>query len=179
MPRDVKNFEYPPKASTAVALKGLWQTSKLDFLFHGLMAVLLVTGLVIVLLGAYIGGSLLLVRRITHGYIGVALVVLYPFYLVKLLAQKKSRMLMTAINYIDFVIYAVLILTGIAIASVNQPWIDVMPWLASSLGVIRVNSTVIHTVTTYVFLLVSILLPGGFLHGIATMFLNTEKRVIK
>jgi hypothetical protein len=177
VPRDVKDFEYPPKVSTSVALGGLWQTSKLDFLFHGLMAILLATGLVIDLLGPYIGGSLLVVRRYSHGYLGAALVVLYPFYLIKLLAPKKSRMLLTAINYIDFVIYAVLILTGVAIASVNQPWIDVMPWLASTLSVLRVNATMIHTVTTYVFLLVSILLPGGFLHGIASMFLGSDKRV--
>ena len=174
MPRDVKDFEYPPK----VSCHGLWRTSKLDFLFHGLMAILLVSGLVIDLLGAYIGGSLLLVRRIGHGYLGVALVVLYPFYLIKLVGSKKSRMLMTAINYIDFVIYAVLILTGIAIASVNQPWIDVMPWLGDAISVLRVNATTIHTVTTYVFLLVSILLPGGFLHGIASMFLGSKKEVI-
>jgi hypothetical protein len=168
--RDVKELEYPSKVTLGEVLKGLWQTSKLDVLFHGLMTLLLVTGLAIDLLGVFLGGLLFPIRRIAHGYIGVLFVVIYPIYLGKLLATRKTRMLMTATNYIDFVLYAILLLTGIAIASVNQPWVDLLPWLPSALGVLRLNAPAIHTVTTYGWLLISVLLPGGFLHGIATSY---------
>ncbi|MFX0095102.1 MAG: hypothetical protein ACFFBD_25430, partial [Candidatus Hodarchaeota archaeon] len=47
MPKDVQEFEYPTKVTKGRVLKGLWQASKLDAFFHGLMAILLITGLII------------------------------------------------------------------------------------------------------------------------------------
>jgi hypothetical protein len=169
--KDVKVFEYPPKVTLSGVLKGLWQTSKLDMLFHSLMAILLITGLVIDLLGVFLGGALAPVRQILHGYIGTVFTVIYPFYLIKILVTRKMRMLMTGINYLDFLLYTVLIVTGVTIASTNQIWADNLPWLADGLSGLRQYAPAIHTVTTYVWLLVSTLLPGGFLHGIATTYL--------
>jgi hypothetical protein len=80
-------------------------------------------------------------------------------------------MLMTAINWLDFVLYAVLIITGISIASINQPWIDILPWLPGALGFLSEYSSALHTIITYVWLLLSTIIPGGFLHGIATSYL--------
>jgi 2C-methyl-D-erythritol 2,4-cyclodiphosphate synthase len=51
--KDVKEFEYPSKVTLGGVLKGLWQTSKLDALFHSLMAILMVTGLAMDLLGFF------------------------------------------------------------------------------------------------------------------------------
>ena len=82
---------------------------------------------------------------------------------------------MTGINYLDFLLYTVLIVTGVTIASANQIWVDTMPWLTEALSGLRQYAPAIHTVTTYVWLLVSTLLPGGFLHGIATAYLISIK----
>ena len=82
-----------------------------------------------------------------------------------------TRMLMSPVNWINFVLYAVLIVTGVAIASTNQIWVDTLPALVDALAGIRPLAPAIHTVTTYAWLLFSILLPGGFLHGIATFYL--------
>lgn len=169
--KDVKEFEYPPKVTLSGVLKGLWQTSKLDVLFHSLMAILLVTGLAIDLLGFFLGGALAPIRQILHGYLGVVFTIIYPFYLIKILVKRKMRMLMTGINYLDFLLYTVLIITGVTIASVNQIWLDNLPWLADALSGLRQYAPSIHTITTYVWLLISTLLPGGFLHGIATTYL--------
>ena len=169
--KDVKEFKYPPKVTKSGVLKGLWQTSKLDMFFHGLMAILLVTGLIMDLLGVFLGGLLAPIRQIAHGYIGVLFVIVYPIYLIKILITRKMRMLMTAVNYIDFLLYIILIVTGVTIASTNQIWVDTLPWLSSALNGLRQYAPAIHTLATYVWLLVSILLPGGFLHGIATVYL--------
>jgi hypothetical protein len=82
---------------------------------------------------------------------------------------------MTGINYLDFLLYTVLIVTGVTIASVNQIWVDTLPWLVDTLSIFSQYAPVIHTVTTYIWLLVSTLLPGGFLHGIATLYLVSIK----
>lgn len=171
--KDVKEFEYPPKVTTADCLKGLWQTSKLDMIFHSLMAILLITGLAIDLLGVFLGGALAPIRQILHGYIGTVFTIIYPFYLIKILATRKIRMLMTGINYLDFLLYTVLIITGVTIASTNQIWMDNLPWLAEALSGLRQYAPAIHTTLTYVWLLISTLLPGGFLHGIASTYLHS------
>ena len=173
--KDVTEFEYPPKATAADCLKGLWQTSKLDMIFHTLMAILLITGLAIDLLGAFLGGALAPIRQILHGYLGTVFTIIYPFYLIKILATRKIRMLMTGINYLDFLLYTVLIVTGVTIASTNQIWVDTLPGLADTLSGLRQYAPAIHTITTYVWLLISTLLPGGFLHGIATAYLHSIK----
>lgn len=82
---------------------------------------------------------------------------------------------MTGINYLDFLLYTVLIVTGVTIASVNQIWVDTLPWLVDTLSIFSRYAPVIHTVTTYIWLLVSTLLPEGFLHGIATLYLVSIK----
>jgi hypothetical protein len=169
--KEVKEFEYPPKVTLGGVLKGLWQTSKLDVLFHSLMAILLVTGLAIDLLGFLLGGALAPIRQILHGYLGVAFTIIYPFYIIKILVTRKMRMLMTGINYLDFLLYTVLIVTGVTIASANQVWVDTLPWLGEALNGLSQYAPAIHTITTYVWLLISTLLPGGFLHGIATSYL--------
>jgi hypothetical protein len=173
--KEVKEFDYPPKVTLTGVLKGLWQTSKLDLLFHSLMAILLITGLVIDLLGGFLGGALAPIRQILHGYLGAVFTIIYPFYLIKILVTRKTRMLMTGINYLDFLLYTVLIVTGVTIASANQIWVDTLPWLTEALSGLRQYAPAIHTVTTYVWLLVSTLLPGGFLHGIATAYLISIK----
>ena len=168
--KDVKKFEYPTRVTLGGVLNGLLQF-KISTLFHSLMAVLLVTGLVIDLLGVFLGGWLAPIRSYVHGYIGVAFAVVFPIYLVNMLVRKKMRMLMTAVNYIDFVLYISLILSGIAIASINQPWVDLLPWLPNALNPLRQIAPALHTVITYVWLLVSIIFPGGFLHGIGTAYM--------
>ncbi|MCW3986809.1 MAG: hypothetical protein NWE87_00670 [Candidatus Bathyarchaeota archaeon] len=173
--KEVKEFEYPPKVTFGGVLKGLWQTSKLDVLFHSLMAILLVTGLAIDLLGFVLGGALAPVRQILHGYLGAIFTIIYPFYIIKIFSTRKMRMLMTGINYLDFLLYTVLIVTGVTVASTNQIWVDNLPWLADALSSLRQYAPSIHTITTYVWLLISTLLPGGFLHGIATIYLASIK----
>jgi hypothetical protein len=176
MPRNVEEFEYPPKVTLGGVLKGLWRTSKLDMAFHSSMAILLVTGVLIDVLGFVLGGALAPIRQVLHGYLGVLWVILFPIYLIKILATKKMRMLMTTTNYVDFLLYLILLVTGVTISSANQIWIDNLPWLSSALTDLRPIAPAIHTVTTYLWLLVSILFPGGFLHGIATTYLVSMKK---
>ena len=83
--KEVKEFEYPPKVTLTGVLNGLWQTSKLDLLFHSLMAILLITGLAIDLLGGFLGGALAPIRQILHGYLGAVFTIIYPFYLIKIM----------------------------------------------------------------------------------------------
>jgi hypothetical protein len=169
--KDVKEFEYPTKVTQTKALVGLWKTSKIGTIFHLLMAILLISGLVIDLLGVFLGGMLSPIRSVIHGYIGTVFVVVFPLYLIQVIVTKKIRMLLSAVNWINFVLYAVLILTGISIASVNQIWVDTLPWLSTALSGVRQIAPAIHAVVTYGWLLFSIIFPGGFLHGIATAYL--------
>ena len=153
------------------ALKGWWQTAKVSMIFHLLMTILLVSGLVIDLLGVFLGGLLSPIRSIIHGYLGTALVIILPIYFIQVIVTRKTRMLLTASNYVNFVLYFLLILTGITIASVNQVWVDTLPWLSSSLSGFMPYAPAIHTITTYAWLLFSAVFPGGFLHGIAVSYL--------
>lgn len=173
MPRkkDVKEFEYPSKVTKSGAIKGLWQASKISTIFHLLMTVLTISGLLIDLLGDVLGGSLFTVRQVFHGYVGVVFVVILPIYLIQIIATKKTRMLMTTTNYVNFILYLILLVSGISIASANKPWIDAIPWLFNSLSSIRQITPMLHTFTTYLWLLISLIAPGGFLHGIATAYL--------
>ena len=91
MVKDVKDFEYPTKVTTTRTIVGLWQTSKVSTIFHLLMAILLISGLVIDLLGAFLGGYLSSIRSIVHGYIGTIFVIIYPIYLVKVIITRKMR----------------------------------------------------------------------------------------
>ena len=61
--------------------------------------------------------------------------------------------------------------TGVAIASVNQIWVNTFPWLSSGLSSLRPYAPAIHSVATYAWLLFSVIFPGGFLHGIAAGYL--------
>ncbi len=167
--KNVKKFKYPAEVTSQVVLKGLLQ-SKISMIFHALMAVLLVTGLTIDLLGAFLGGWLAPIRSLVHGYIGAVFVIAFPIYLANTLVRKKMRMLMTTVNYIDFALYAVLIVSGIAIASANQPWVNLLPWL-SVLSPLRAIAPPLHVIITYVWLVISMVFPGGFLHGVATSYL--------
>jgi hypothetical protein len=169
--KNVKEFKYPSKVTSSGALKGWWQTAKVSMIFHLLMTILLVSGLVIDLLGVFLGGLLSPIRSIVHGYLGTALVIVLPIYFIQVIVTRKTRMLMTAANYVNFVLYFLLILTGITIASVNQVWVDTLPWLSTSLSGFSSYAPAIHTVSTYVWLLFSTFSPGGFLHGIAVSYL--------
>lgn len=174
--RDIKEFEYPPKVNYTNMLKGMWRVSKADMAFHGSMTILLITGLTIDLLGPYLGGSLSWVRSIGHGYVGVFLILVFIPYLVKVIINKEMRLLFTAVNYLDFLLYIILIVTGISIAAPNKPWIDLLPWLPGALQPIAQNASTLHTLVTYVWLVTSIAFPGGFLHGIACTDLVTHLR---
>lgn len=157
--------------TTSGALKGWWQTAKVSMIFHLLMAILLISGLIIDLLGVFLGGLLSPIRSVIHGYLGTALVIVLPIYFIQVIVTRKTRILLTTANYVNFVLYFLLILTGITIASVNQVWVDTLPWLSSSLSDLRPYAPTIHTVATYAWLLFSTLFPGGFLHGIAVSYL--------
>ena len=170
MPRDVEEFSYPSKVTLGGVLKGMWGTSKMDVFFHGLMAVLLVTGLLIDLVGPLLGGSLAS-SRLIHGYLGAVYVVAFVAYLTKILVTKKTRMLMTGVNYFDFAAYLVLIVSGIVVSAPSYPWNVYIPGLAVMVYPFAPIASALHTITTYLFMLVSILVPGGFLHGIASAYL--------
>jgi len=176
--KNVEEFTYPPKVTTNVVIKGLWKASKISTFFHILMTILSFSGLMIDLLGAFLGGSLFVVRQILHGYIGVIFVVIFPIYIIQIFGKKKTRMLMTTTNYVNFILYAILLVSGISIASANKTWMDLIPWLFTSLSGIRQFTPAIHSLATYSWLLISLISPGGFLHGVATGYLvsiNKEK----
>lgn len=170
MPRNIKEFTYPTKVTLAEVLRGMWRTSKADVTFHSLMAILLISGLAMDLVGGLLGGSLSS-TRVIHGYLGAAFVFAFIIYLAKVLVSKKTRMLMTPVNFLDFALYLVLIITGIVVSAPSYPWSVYLPSLATLVYPMAPIASVLHTIMTYVFLLVSILLPGGFLHGIATAYL--------
>ncbi len=168
--KNVEELEYPTKVTFKRALKGLWQISKTDMFFHGLMAILLITGLMMDLLGAFLGELLLPVRRHIHGGIGAIFVIVFPVYVAKMVRSKKMRLLLTAVNLIDFALYLLLIVSGIAITSDDETWAKLFPWLGTALASFQLASK-IHAVTVYAWLLISIIFPGGFLHGAGTAYL--------
>ena len=55
--KQVPTKKYPPDFTLTNITKGMIRTSSVDFLFHLLMAILLITGLIIDLLGPWLGGS--------------------------------------------------------------------------------------------------------------------------
>ncbi len=170
MPRNIEEFTYPTKVTLTEVLKGMWRTSKADVTFHGLMAILLITGLAIDLLGPILGGNLA-TTRVAHGYLGAVFILAFIVYIVKIFATKKIRMLMTSVNYLDFGLYIVLIITGIVVSAPSYPWSVYLPSLPTLVYSVAPIASALHTIITYVFLLLSILLPGGFLHGIASAYL--------
>jgi hypothetical protein len=170
MPRNIEELHYPTRVTLAEVLRGMWRASKIDVTFHGLMAILLVSGLLIDLLGKTLGGNLA-TTRVLHGYLGAVFILVYIAYIIKILSTKRIRMLMTAVNYADFILYTLLILTGIVVSSLSYPWSVYLPTLQTLVYPVASVASTLHTITTYVFLVVSIFLPGGFLHGIATGYL--------
>ena len=169
--KQVAKKKYPPETDYSTVLKGLARVSWLDTGFHTLMAILLITGLVIDLLGPLLGGWLLLIRSMAHGYIGAIFVLVFAAYIGSVLGSRKMRTVLTVTNYVDFVFYIILIMTGITIASPNKPWIDWFPSLANVLSPIVWIAPTLHVATTYVWIVFSTVFPGGILHGLATVYL--------
>jgi NADH:ubiquinone oxidoreductase subunit 6 (subunit J) len=147
------------------------------------MAVLLITGLIIDLLGPWLGGWLLALRSIAHGYLGAVFVLVFAVYIGSVLGSKKMRTVLTVTNYVDFVFYIILIITGITIASPNKPWVDLFPGLSNALSSITWIAPAIHVATTYIWILFSTVAPGGILHGLASVYLishlKKKRRVIE
>ena len=177
--KQVPRKKYPPEVNYSSVLKGMTRVSFLDTAFHILMAILLITGLIIDILGPWLGGWLHSIRTIAHGYIGAILVLVFAAYVGSVLGSKKMRTVLTVTNYVDFVFYIILIITGVTIASVNEPWIDVFPGLANTLSQLASYAPAIHVAITYIWLLFSTVFPGGMLHGLASVYLisHLKKRV--
>lgn len=171
--KEVQRKKYPPKVDFTAVLKGFKYVSLLDLTFHSLMATLLVTGLIIDLLGPLLGGWLEPIRSIAHGYIGALFVLVFVAYIGNVAYSKKMRMVLTSTNYVDFIFYTVLIITGIARASINQPWVDLFPTLVTVFAPVAIYAPQIHVITTYVWIVFSIVFPGGLLHGLASVYLIT------
>lgn len=163
--------KYPPEVTKTTVIKGMLRTSLLDSAFHLLMAILLITGLIMDILGPWLGGWLHWMRQIAHGYLGAFFVLIFIVYLAKILYSKKMRTVLTATNYVDFLFYIAFVITGITIASVNSPWITYIPELAEVLAPIASYAPTIHITGTYVWILFSTVFPGGFLHGLASVYL--------
>lgn len=167
----VKEKKYPPEVNYSTVLKGLVRVSWLDGAFHTLMGILLVTGLIIDLLGPWLGGWLLAIRSIVHGYLGAIFVLVFAVYIGSVLGSRKMRTVLTVTNYVDFVFYIILIITGITIASPNRPWIDWFPGLVNVLSPMIWIAPTIHVIITYVWIVFSTVFPGGILHGLASVYL--------
>lgn len=175
-PSEVQEKKYPPEVNYSKVLKGMTRVSPLDTAFHTLMAILLITGLIIDLLGPWLGGWLHPIRSIAHGYIGALFVLVFAAYIGSVLGTKRMRTVLTATNYVDFVFYIILIITGVTIASVNTPWIDWFPGLANVLSPLASYAPAIHVVVTYVWIVFSVVFPGGMLHGLASVYLISHLR---
>ena len=150
--------KYPPEVSKTTVIKGMLQTSLLDSAFHLLMAILLISGLIMDILGPWLGGWLLWIRQIAHGYLGTLFVLIFIVYLAKMLYSKKMRTVFTATNYVDFLFYIAFVITGIAIASANSPWVTIIPELSEALAPIAAYAPTIHITGTYVWILFSTVL---------------------
>jgi hypothetical protein len=81
------------------------------------------------------------------------------------------RTVLTATNYVDFLFYIILIITGVTLASANTPWIEFIPQLRGILSPIAPLAPAIHVAATYVWILFSLVFPGGLLHGLASVYL--------
>jgi len=166
--KEVAEKKYPPEVNYSTVLKGL---IRMDIGFHLLMAILLITGLIIDLLGPWLGGWLSSIRSIAHGYVGTLFIIVFIIYIISVAASKRMRIVLTATNWVDFLFYIVLIITGVTIASVNRPWIDVIPGLSDALSPIAPFAPAIHVALTYLWIVFSTVLPGGILHGLASVYL--------
>lgn len=169
--KEVPEREYPPKVDYSAVVKGMRRVSVIDLAFHVLMATLLITGVVIDLLGPLLGGWLLLIRSVVHGYLGALFVVVFVVYGAHVAYSKKMRTVLTATNYVDFLFYIILIITGVTLASANTPWIEFIPQLRGILSPIAPLAPAIHVAATYVWILFSLVFPGGLLHGLASVYL--------
>ncbi len=169
--KEVSRKKYPPKVDYTTALLGMIRTSVVDTTFHALMALLLITGLIIDLLGPWLAQWLPLVRSVAHGYVGAVFVFVFVIYLIKIGVSKKMRTVFTATNYVDLIFYMILVVTGISIAAANWPWTDVFPWLSTTLRPLVIYAPAIHVAITYIWIVFSTILPGGFLHGLASVYL--------
>lgn len=169
--KEVPEKKYPPEVNYSTVLKGMARTSPLDTAFHILMAILLITGLIIDLLGPWLGGWLSSIRSIAHGYVGALFVLVFIVYLAFVAYSKEMRTVLTVTNYVDFLLYIVLIITGITIASPNKPWVDIFPGLSDALTPIARFAPAVHAATTYVWIVFAIVFPGGILHGLASVYL--------
>ena len=166
--KKVAKKKYPPEVSYSTVFKGL---VRVDIGFHLLMAILLITGLIMDLLGPWLGGWLLWTRSIAHGYVGTLFVIVFIIYVLHSVISKKIRTVLSATNYVDFVFYIILIITGVTIASANRPWIDLIPGLSSALSPIAQFAPALHITLTYVWIVFSTVFPGGILHGLASVYL--------
>lgn len=170
-PREVQEKKYPPEVNYFEVFKGMIRVSPLGAAFHILMAILLITGLMIDLLGPWLGGWLHPIRSIAHGYVGAIFVLVFAAYMGKVLSKKSMRMVLTAANYADFVFCIILIITGITMSSVNAPWIDWFPELAEALFPLASYAPAVHVITTYIWIAFSVVFQGGMLHGLASLYL--------
>jgi len=152
-------------------MKGMVREWLFGVVFHTLMAILLITGLIIDLLGPWLGGSLLSIRSIAHGYVGAVFVLVFIVGVIGLAFWKPMRMVMTVTNYVDYLFYAILIVTGVTTASQNKPWIDIIPGLSATLSPMAPNAPAVHALITYSWIVFSTVFPGGFLHGLASAYL--------
>lgn len=171
MTKQVPKKKYPPEVNYYTVLKGMKRVSWLDIGFHSLMAILLITGLIIDLLGPWLGGWLQQIRSVAHGYIGAIFVLVFAAYVGSVVGVKRVRTVLTVTNYVDFLLYIILIVSGITIASVNRPWIDWFPGLANALSPMVQYAPTIHVLTTYTWIVFSVVFPGGLLHGLASVYL--------
>ena len=174
--KQVPTKKYPPDFTVTNITKGMLRTSRVDFLFHLLMAILLITGLVIDLLGPWLGGSLLTIRSVAHGYVGVLFIFVFIVYIIHIARSQKMKMVLTQTNAVDFVFYIILIVTGVIVAAANAPWINIAPGLAEALSPIGPIAPSLHVTLTYVWVLISLLTPSGLLHGFACTYLITHLR---
>jgi hypothetical protein len=166
--KEVAEKKYPPEVNYSTVFKGL---VRMDIGFHLLMAILLITGLIMDLLGPWLGGWLSSIRSIAHGYVGILFIIVFIIYIVRIAYSKRIRMVLTATNYVDFLFYIILIITGVTVASANRPWIDFIPGLFDVLSPIARFAPAIHITLTYVWIVFSTVLPGGILHGLASVYL--------
>ena len=169
--KQVPTKKYPPEFNVTNITKGMLRTSPLDILFHLLMAILLVTGLVIDLLGPWLGGGLLVIRLVAHGYVGVLFIFVFLVYIIHIASSKKMRLVLTKTNTVDFVFYIILIVTGVIVAAANAPWIDLAPGLTQALLPVAPYAPALHVTLTYVWILISLITPSGLLHGLACTYL--------
>ena len=173
MPEDkqVPTKKYPPEFNATNIMKGMLRVSPVDILFHLLMAILAITGLIIDLLGPWLGGWLLTIRSVAHGYVGVLFILVFIVYIIHIASSKKMRLVLTKTNTVDFVFYIILIITGVIVASANSPWIDILPGFGEVFLPMGAFPQSVHVTLTYIWILISLITPSGVLHGFACTYL--------